>query len=125
MNKTLAQERAAFALEEVKKVHGTDKFDKLVAGLPAMILQNGFGQTMAFMLAKASKDGHFKETDSHYQAFRIMVAWLNKRSIVIGTKPSDFMKSLCEVPQDQYLQAQDEALQVLEWVKRYANSAIF
>jgi CRISPR-associated protein Cmr5 len=125
MNRTLAQERASFALEEVKKAHGTAKFDKLTAGLPAMILQNGFGQTMAFLLAKATKDGGFKEKDSHYQAFRIMVAWLNMRSIVTGSQPSDFMKNLCEIPQSKYLLAQDEALAVLEWVKRYANSAIF
>ncbi len=57
--RTLGQQRAGFALEQVysrltgKEQKFLDEFKSLTAGIPSMILMNGFGQTLAFMVAKS------------------------------------------------------------------------
>jgi CRISPR-associated protein Cmr5 len=116
MNTTIAQQRSAFALKKVQSANA-DKFDKLVAGLPAMILQNGFGQSMAFLLAKGK--------DHHHQAFDIVREWLVNRKLLSANRGDQFMSELSSLPQEKYLRAQEEALAVLEWVKRYANAGLF
>jgi CRISPR-associated protein Cmr5 len=126
--KTVAQERSAFALECLEKLNcDRDKFAKLVAGLPAMMLQNGFGQAMAFMLAKAteSKSLKFKPNDRHKAAFDIIKEWLVKQQLFSAGNETSFMKQLSLVSQSHYLQAQHEAMALLEWVKRYANAGLF
>ena len=52
---TKEQERAAFALKQITNIFGIPvaKDDaNFVVGVPTMILTNGLGQTMAFLLAK-------------------------------------------------------------------------
>ena len=121
MNNTIAQIRSEFALEQIQTLKGDKKskeeFGKLVAGLPAMVLQNGFGHTLAFLLAKG--------TDKHTQAFEIIVKWLKNRRLVSNTSAEVSVKELSTMPQSQYVMAQNEALEVLEWVKRYANAGLF
>lgn len=127
MSNTLAQERSLFALKELdKRIPEREKFAKLVLGLPAMILQNGLGQTLAFLLSKGTdKNGKIDGNDRHIVAFHIMVGWLNKRGPLRSSEPGDAVKALSGVSQQEYLYAQDEAMKVLEWVKRYANAGLF
>ncbi|MFH1117079.1 MAG: type III-B CRISPR module-associated protein Cmr5 [Pseudomonadota bacterium] len=127
MSNTLAQQRSAFALTEVRHLRGNRRdFAKFVAGLPAMILQNGFAQALAFLLAKGTdKNGKPNHGDKHLQAFDIIVRWFNDRDIVKQTEHRQVMAALSEMPQGDYLRAQDEALALLEWVKRYANAGLF
>jgi CRISPR-associated protein Cmr5 len=118
MVKTLAQQRSEFALEGVKTFPGDrDKFKKLAAGLPAMILQNGFGQTLAFLLAKGKGE--------HIQAFDLMIRWLENRRVINDRDRGKAMESISIMSQKDYLYAQEEAMQVVEWVKRYANADLF
>lgn len=127
MSNTLAQQRSAFALEQVKEFTGDrDKFAKLVSGLPAMILQNGFGQALAFLLAKVTdKNGKILSSDKHILAFDSVIRWLKERHILSNAERSQAMKDLSNMPQPDYLRAQDEAMAVLEWLKRYANAGLF
>lgn len=127
MNRTLAQERSAFALEGVRNLKGDrEKFAKFAAGLPAMILQNGFGQAMAFLLAKGTdKKGQRQPNDKHTEAFDIVARWLKEREIVTKAVPAEIMKELSSMEQSNYLEAQREALVLLEWVKRYADARLF
>ena len=114
---TLAQQRSAFALEQLGYVtQDREGFKKLVMGLPAMILGNGFGQTLAFLLAKG--------TDKHIQAFAIITNWLRARQVLTGPDNFQVMLEISQLPQHTYLQAQDEALALLEWVKRYADAGL-
>jgi CRISPR-associated protein Cmr5 len=121
MNTTLAQERSLFALEELKKIGKVEKFDKLASSLPAMILQNGFGQALAFLLAKGStgKNPH------HGLAFDIVALWLKKRGIITKAAMNEVMQEISSLPQGDYLRAQEETLAILEWLKRYANAGLF
>jgi CRISPR-associated protein Cmr5 len=116
---TIAQTRSKFALEELKKVKPADqeKFKKLSAGLPAMILQNGLGHSLAFLLAKGKGE--------HTTAFEMIAAWLKNQGIVKDPSYGKVVAELSTIPQEDYLRGQEEALKVLEWVKRYANAGIF
>ena len=119
MTQTLGQQRAEFALEELAAVEGEDqeKFAKLTAGLPAMILQNGFGQALAFLMAKGK--GH------HNSAFDIMKKWLVQQDILQAGDTKEILKAISKMDQTDYLRAQTETLAMLEWLKRYANAELF
>ncbi len=116
---TIAQKRSAFALRELKKVTPGDqeKFKKLSAGLPAMILQNGLGHSLAFLLAKGKGE--------HIAAFDMIAAWLQDQMVVKDTSHGKVVAELSDIPQGAYLRGQEETLKFLEWVKRYANAGIF
>ena len=125
MSNTLGQKRSAFALDQVQKVEAKN-FDKLVSGLPAMILQNGFGQTLAFLLSKATKKGSLKKETSHYHAYMIMASWQKELGRLKKIEPpSDVLKEISGMAQSDYLEMQVETLALLEWVKRYANADLF
>lgn len=129
MSQTFSQKRSTFALLEMQhRRGGTNEFAKLAQGLPAMILQNGFGHTLAFLLSKGTDDKsrNFKENDRHIQAFDIIVKWLKESRILSATDRDEAIRALSgQLSQADYLRAQQEALAVLEWVKRYANAGLF
>lgn len=135
MSSTIGQQRADFALKALKenlsgdgdKKNLREEFPQFTAGLPAMILQNGFGQTLAFLLAKAtdSKTRNFKKNDKHYVAFQIIKEWLIKNSLLQNGQELSIIKEISEMDQADYLQAQRETLAMLEWLKRFANAALF
>jgi CRISPR-associated protein Cmr5 len=116
--RTLAQKRAGFALKETLSVLGNvdrDKFKSLAAGAPAMILQNGLGQSLAFWVAKGK--------DEQMLLFKIITKWLkeeHKSSFGTCQHHADYLKKLTDIDQKKYLEAQNETLALLEWVKRFA-----
>ncbi|MEA1995376.1 MAG: type III-B CRISPR module-associated protein Cmr5 [Campylobacterota bacterium] len=134
--RTMAQKRAEYALKQVleynesikKKVENEkeklkkakDKFKSFSAGAPSMILQNGFGQTLAFWAAKWK--------DEHKAMFNIVMNWLSLKDNDINNnfatknEKTAFLEEISQMSQQQYLLAQEETLRLLEWVKRYANA---
>lgn len=118
MIKTLGQQRAEFALNSVLAIHPDimKRFKPFSAGAPSMILQNGFGQALAFWISKSA-------TKEEYLAmFHIVREWLNQNNLASGQDKADFMQNLTAMDWKQYLRAQKEALALLEWVKRFANA---
>ena len=117
--RTLGQQRAQFCLEQLENLACDRKdFKPFSAGLPAMILQNGFGQTLAFLQAKGK--------DKHKQGFLIIKSWLIERKIVGNAlQDVDILRQISSMDQKKYLQAQKETLAMLEWLKRYANAELF
>lgn len=131
--RTLGQKRAKFALDEVINIKCNKKeFKNFSAGAPSMILQNGFGQALAFWLSKGTdKDLKIKEEDKHIVLFDMIWEWLPyekdnvKNRFVEKEKVktrTDFIRQLSVMDQIKYLTAQKETLALLEWVKRYANA---
>jgi len=127
MMRTLGQKRAEFALNRVLKVtqdmdeKKKKEFKSFTAGAPSMILQNGFGQTLAFWLSKKS--------DKHLAVFDMVVEWLSydngkdiRNTFATKKERREFMKELSEMNQPKYLTAQKETLALLEWVKRFVNA---
>lgn len=122
--RTQGQQRAEFCLGKLEELSGDirEDFKSFTAGLPALILQNGFGQALAFLKAKAKNNG----PDKHQEAFSIIVSWLVDRGILsAGNNDADYLKQLSNMDQKQYLRAQKETLAMLEWLKRYANAELF
>ncbi len=123
MGTTLAQQRAAFALEQLENLRcNRDDFKTFSAGLPSLILQNGFGQTLAFLYGKASKPD---ASDKHYAAMSIILAWLTERGLLADNNAKEAILSISRMEQTAYLRAQKETLAMLEWLKRFANAALF
>ncbi len=129
--RTKEQLRAEFALEvignEAIKILSKDEAKKFVnfcAGVPNMILQNGFGQTFAFLAAK----GGFKDKDKHTIILKAVLKWLNKKEsgkfLTSGDDLQGNLKRLSEMSIQDYLAAQREALALLEWIKRYAKAFV-
>ena len=119
---TLGQQRAEYCLEKLEKLPKDlrSDFKPFTAGLPALILQNGFGQALAFLKAKANGP------DKHQEAFSIIVAWLVKRDILKNAgNDTEYLKQISRMEQQAYLHAQKETLAMLEWLKRYANAELF
>jgi CRISPR-associated protein Cmr5 len=125
----MAQKRAKYALDKVLEVtknkdeKAKKEFKSFSAGAPSMILQNGFGQTLAFWLAKGTD-----KNDKHIELFDIVKEWLSyKEGDVNNTfvNPKDrkgLIYELSSMDQQAYLDAQREALALLEWVKRFASA---
>jgi CRISPR-associated protein Cmr5 len=124
---TTAQDRSRYALGELRTIRCDRKeFAKLVAGLPAMILQNGLGHSLSFLLSKSTdKELRPKIDDKHQAAFAIVAKWLREKNLIENAERNKAVAELSSIDQHKYLNAQEEALRVLEWVKRYANAGIF
>lgn len=116
--RTLGQKRAEFALEKVVGIEQSkkDKFKPFSAGAPSMILQNGFGQAIAFWVAKGK--------DEHKSMMNILREWLVSNGFSKGNDDKTFIRNLAQMEQRDYLNAQKEALALLEWVKRYSNAGL-
>lgn len=116
----IQQERAKFAIEQLEKISSNQVIDKDIAtfivGMPNMILSNGIGQTLAFLLAK---------TDKEKKVYRILKNWICKKYANLGftdKSDMDFIKTFCTLKQDKYLEIQRECLRLCEWLKRYARA---
>ncbi len=121
---TKQQKRAAFALEQIKKFKDAKKDDKefhdlanFIVGMPNMILSNGLGQTLAFLLTKKDKQ---KKT------FWVIKDWLESSDNSFFTSKANnemnFLMQFTKVEQRKYLSMQDETLRLMEWLKRYARA---
>lgn len=122
--KRISQRRAEFALQHIQHIHGLSSsvrkgFRDKVKGAPAMILQNGLGAALAFMLGK----------DDHKEVAWAVLAWLAKEEILRtgnnNLTPADLIRSINNLSLADYLRAQREALEVLAWLKRYADAQLW
>lgn len=119
--RTKGQERAAFAYDKVKQALETlgsgsaKEFASFIAGLPAMILQNGLGHTLCFLLAKDQS----KQNTKYWFAFKAITGWLEKDRLISSnpTSPTKAIKELTEKEALEYMVIQEEALRFLEWFK--------
>jgi CRISPR-associated protein Cmr5 len=123
---TLDQERARYAWECVSKLEKElgDYYINVAKSAPALIMNNGLMQTLAFLQGK-DKD--------HHKALRDHICkWLGRR---FGGEPlggdrrfaaeneADYrrvMESLYNSPSGLYRRATDESLALLRWVRQLA-----
>ena len=123
--RTLGQKRSEYALAKVLAIADGKRgeFKSFSEGAPSMILQNGFGQALAFWSAK--------KADKHIVLIDMIMEWLSyekddvKNQFMKKTKDrTDFIRQLSTMDQSKYFEAQKETLALLEWVKRYANAEL-
>lgn len=121
---SLDQRRAKHALKCIKtrQKDGTKQSDYLsyVKALPATILQNGFGQAMATLLAKGGG-----ENDSHRRLYQDVQSWLcgGDQESPFSDK-GDLLESITSNDQQHYLKAQAEAQDYLIWLKKFAAALL-
>lgn len=126
--RTLAQRRAAFALKRIKDVAGWGKKDdkakyaRLVRKLPAMVLHNGLGQALAFHLADAQGDKGLPART----VVRHLTEWFAERGQpyegLVAADLGSLISKLVDGDSRAYVRAQQEALALLDWMKKLADA---
>ncbi len=125
---TLDQQRAQYAWEQINQVAQQDLKDytSLAKGAPALIMNSGLMQTLAFLRAKGNPQ--------HLALLGHLCRWLGR---TLGGTPvtdqdrfppeaaADFftvMAALHAAPSPLYLRATEEALALLRWIRQFADA---
>ncbi len=127
-DRTLEQRRAAFALEIVQRhtsprsnEGAARRYATLAHSLPTMILQNGLGQALAYLLADA--EGRPSPARDFYDALQ---DWLcgapteGRPERVYGQ--GDLLQAFMTGSRADYQRAQRHALALLAWVRKLADA---
>ncbi len=120
------QKRSNFVLNELTRLEQSQPIDKefanFIVGTPTMILENGFAQTMAFLLSKCNDNSKRTSGNKHYFTFQAIAGWSHEINSNIPTEPRAFFSAVSNLDQRDYLTIQEEALKMLQWLKRYARA---
>ena len=110
---SLDQQRAAYAW---KKVQGYDSdYTKLAKGAPALIMNNGLMQTLAFYA--------YKDKNHHRALNQHLIDWL--ATYLTGKEVSNLpfkamMDALQNADSQKYRKATEETLALLRWIRQFA-----
>lgn len=130
---TLDHERAQKALKAVQRIAEGDKelakkFRSYAENLPAVIVRNGLGQALAMEAANGKVGTNADKADqkAHKELYEIVANWVLEK--VYGRqanmRPLQVIDEIIKSDQNRYMRAQQEALLLLQWVKRFANATI-
>lgn len=111
---TLEQLRAQDAWEKCRNYE--KEHVNLAKGLPALIMNSGLMQTMAFLQEKGGKSAqrHCAEVAAHLRG------WLHSRFAHIPEEFKGFMEALMKAQPGEYQQITAEALAWLKWLRQMA-----
>ena len=120
---TLEQERANFAWTKVqnlisKKDLHQKAFKNVAKAAPAMVMNNGLMQALAFYQSR-------KEGEPEHLVCLILT-WLAQQKI-LKIADGSFkagMEALHQSSSAAYLRATEEALEILRWIRQFANALI-
>lgn len=125
MSQSIEQQRAFYAYQQASTWANAqkdlDKFKTLTPKIPTMILQNGLGQTLSFLLA----DGSHAAT----QLYQFMQNWLcstnNEENRPCKVYPQgELIEKLISGNRDDYMRAQQETLALFNWVKKFVDAKL-
>jgi CRISPR-associated protein Cmr5 len=125
--RSMDQERAEFALKKIQSVVGgpdeehKKEVRRYLNNLPALIRMNGLGQALAFCLTKKKKKPDDKDT-AHETIYYMVSAWLCDASSKgrIFNESTDVISAITQSDMAHYMAAQNEALALLQWLKKFA-----
>lgn len=114
MAQTLDQKRAAFAWQRAQASQrlGSD-YKNLCKGAPALIMGNGLMPALAFWKSRGKPHADALVAD--------LLGWFQQR----WNMPANFaqvMTGLQGAPSATYMQATDEALEFLKWLRQFADA---
>jgi CRISPR-associated protein Cmr5 len=125
---SLDQKRAQYAYAQVAAVNEgaaaiKAEYTGVVQNLPVAVLQNGLGQTVAFLMSKAKGNTNTAEG----AAIEHLSTWLiDIRRILVPPNPPSgadrLMRALLGSSRDGWARAEDEALAIATWLKRFAEA---
>ncbi|RME81389.1 MAG: type III-B CRISPR module-associated protein Cmr5 [Zetaproteobacteria bacterium] len=136
----LDQRRAAFAWERVenaarilggeegKQSKAYESYKNLAKAAPALIMNNGLMQTLAFFWSKGNEHDPKKKEKGpdHHDLLRAdILAWLHGSDVAVPVPASyqDAMRFLhSEATSEQYRLATEEAMHLLRWIRQFADS---
>jgi len=118
--RSMEQDRAEFALTQIEAAHKLSgelpkEIRRHLNGLPALIRMNGLGQALAFFRMKGTGS-------SHELIYQMVGAWLcaaNSKGRIF-TEHNDILSAITRSDVQHYMAAQNEALALLEWLKKFA-----
>lgn len=117
MTQTLDQQRAAFAWERAQANARLEKeyreYRNLCKGAPALVMGNGLMPALAFWQSRGKPPAEALVAD--------LLGWFNRRLDM----PSNFaqvMTGLQQANSATYMQATDEALEFLKWLRQFADA---
>jgi len=119
--RSMDQERAEFALTKIQAILGEAdpiykaEVRRYLNNLPALIRMNGLGQALAFFRMKG-------EGTAHDTIYRMVSAWLcdaNSKGRIFS-ESADALSAITQSDMAHYMAAQNEALALLQWLKKFA-----
>ena len=112
---TIAQQRARHALTQIETMKEWDDghLSSHIAGFPAMILMNGFGQTCAF---------YFSKGDRMKLVYDALENWLTSADRPYSDAKNGLMRAITSNNAARYRLAQAEAMAYLDWLKKFAKA---
>ena len=123
---SLDQRRSAYAWEKVTDPDlnpHRSKYTNLAKAAPALIMNNGLMQTLAFYQEKSKEQANGTSKEPHYQALgKHLREWLVQRFEVLNDPGYQHLVTSLHHHQDRalYRQATEEALQLLRWIRQFA-----
>ncbi|MCI0721122.1 MAG: type III-B CRISPR module-associated protein Cmr5 [Acidobacteria bacterium] len=125
MSRMLEQKRAVYTMQFVTGYTG-DKTTLAthIQKTPIRILQNGLGQALAFLLA----DDENKHKEPSYKVYLHLQEWFcgpdspDHPCRVYNVQQCNLIKQLIEGDRREYLQAQEEAIRLFTWLKKFADA---
>jgi len=124
MAQTLDQQRAAYAWDAVKRARSVvtefDDFKNLAKGAPAMIMGNGLMPALAFYASRGKPPASaLNDVINGWLAIRFMADAAFKP---LPKSYSEVMERLLQAPSSFYMQATDETLALLKWLRQFADA---
>jgi CRISPR-associated protein Cmr5 len=113
---TLDQQRAADAWRCAQAQSQSNEYVNLAKGLPALIMNSGLLQVMAFLQEKGSKESqrHCSIVGSD------MRAWLRRRFPEVPEDFTGFMRALMNADSSKFQAITAESLAWLRWLRQLA-----
>jgi CRISPR-associated protein Cmr5 len=134
LQKTLEQQRAQQAwmcVQEVtsKPLDFKKKYGSLARKVPMLVLTNGLGQTLAFLLAKAKRrepeQKRSVEAKAHDLLFVHLSNWvLSQVASSTTASNGDLLQWVLQNDSAAYRRATMEALAFLTWLERFAEAEL-
>lgn len=115
MKPTIDQERAAFAWQRAKANRGLGKeYKNLCKGAPALIMGNGLMPALAFWQSRDKQHSQALVAD--------LLGWFHHRWPEMPAGYAQAMAGLQQASSAAYMQATDEALEFLKWLRQFAGT---
>lgn len=110
-----AEKAYSFVKEFVDKKENLSEYKSWAKKVPSMIQMNGFGQTVAFLFSKSSKEP--------YKTFYNQIeTWLVKKGFL--NSGEKLVEKVCEVNSEKYRAMTTETLALFSWLRRFAEGMI-
>ncbi|WP_022854427.1 type III-B CRISPR module-associated protein Cmr5 [Thermodesulfatator atlanticus] len=123
VHRMLEQQRAreaSLAVAEAKEKTKFSEYVSLVKKFPALVVRNGLGPAVAFLLSK----GKGKNRNSHALLARQLEDWLCRKAPHSPFKGKDLslIEAIAKGSSQEYLMVSREALAYLKWLKLLASA---